>query len=412
MTLKKQIISALVILAIFIIIALIFIFNKPKVGSRSGNNGAKFTIEVLPIEFQQYQIKIDSFGVVKPRTQTRLFPQVAAKVIKISDNFREGGFFEKGDPLIEVDKRDYETQLKVSEADYQTAIQQLEEEKARVKQAIDDWKRLGKSNKAPALVLRKPQLAAANARVAAAIAKLSQAKLNLKRTVIKAPYAGRVLVKSVDIGQFITSATSLGEIYAIDYVEIRLPLPDTSLPFIDLPENSRDHLLRGHFQKVIFRGHLGGLNQRWQGKIVRTEGAIDANTHQLYVIAQITDPYASSEKNVIPLKIGQYLEATIEGEIIENAIVIPAKFVYQQQYVYLFKKGAVYRQDIEIAWSNEGDVVVKEGLKPGDKLVSTLLGQIISGTKVRLKGSKLKQRKGSKKILKNTLSKVQGENKL
>lgn len=388
MSLSSQLRKALVIFIIFIAVASYFHFNKPQVRDRSPHKGPKFTVEILDIKARPFQIKIDSFGVVKPRTQTRMFPQVSGKVIKISDNFREGGFFEKGDPLIEVDHRDYETQLKVSEADYQSAIQQLEEEKARVKQAIDDWKRLGKSSKAPALVLRKPQLAAAKSRVAAAEAKLSQAKLNLQRTFIKAPYAGRVLTKSVDIGQFITPATALGEIYAIDYVEIRLPLPETALPFIDLPENSRDHSVKGSFQQVEFTSELGGIKQKWQGKIVRTEGAIDANTHQLYVIAQINDPYASSDPHVIPLKIGQYLEARIDGKNLQNAIVIPEKAVYQQQYVYLYKKGTVQKTTIDIAWSGEGQVVVKSGLASGDKLVTTLLGQIISGTRVKLKNNK------------------------
>ena len=101
----------------------------------------------------------------------------------------------------------------------------LSEEQARVAQAEQDWQRLGNSKQAPDLVLRKPQLMAAQATVYSAEAGFSKAaELALERSNIIAPYTGRVLSKSVDVGQVVSVGTELAEIYAVDYVEIRLPL--------------------------------------------------------------------------------------------------------------------------------------------------------------------------------------------
>ncbi|HFB65979.1 MAG TPA: efflux RND transporter periplasmic adaptor subunit [Aeromonadales bacterium] len=388
MTKRNQLFIAIGILIAFIVVSAYFLLNRPQTKQRRGGQTSSITVEVTPIKPQPYQVKISSFGVVKPRTKTRLFPQVSAQVVNVSDHFREGGFFEKGEVLLRLDDRDSRAQLTIVKAERTAAEQRLEEEKARVKQAREDWKRLGKSSSAPELVLRKPQLAAAKAALAAAEAKVTQAEINLERTNIVAPYAGRVLLKSVDVGQYVSPGTSLGEIYATDYVEIRLPLLNNALRFLDLPETLRDQSHRGSQPLVTFSSRLGNHLETWQGRIVRTEGAIDENTHQLYVIAQINDPYGKSEKHAIPLKIGQYLEATIEGNWLTDALVVPEKMVYQESYVYLFKSGAVYRQPIEIAWRYNGQLVIDKGLAPGDQLVTTLLGQVISGTRVKLKGAK------------------------
>ncbi|WP_133493637.1 efflux RND transporter periplasmic adaptor subunit, partial [Alcanivorax sp. 24] len=153
-----------------------------------------------------------------------------------------------------------------------------------------DWERLGKGEQASSLVLRKPQLAAAEASVLSAQATLEKAKLDLERTKITAPYAGRVLSRSVDLGQVVSNNMELASIYAIDRVEIRLPIKNKDLPFINLPEQFRDGAKNSAGSLVKFSSDLVG-KQQWQGQVIRTEGAIDESAQQLYVVAQINDPY-------------------------------------------------------------------------------------------------------------------------
>ena len=305
----KIIIPAVVIVATILIV--MFIKGNPPEAKRFGAPPkASISVAALELKPQNYQVMIDSYGTVKPRTQSLLVAQASGQIIEVSDDFREGGFFEKGDVLLKLDDRDHQAEVKSAQANLLTAEQGLLEEKARGQQAITDWKRLGGSNQASSLVLREPQLAAAEAEVLSAQAALEKAMLDLERTKVTAPYAGRILSRSVDLGQVVTNNTQLATIYAIDSVEIRLPIKNKDLPFVNLPEQYRDGAKNQAGSIVKFTSDLVG-EQTWQGQLARTEGAIDEGAQQLYVVAKINDPYKATANNQYPIKIGQYINCLL-----------------------------------------------------------------------------------------------------
>ncbi len=277
-----------------------------------------------------------------------------------------------------------------AEATLMSARQTLAEEQARSAQAAADWKRLGNPGKAPPLVLRTPQLNAAKASVASAEAALAIARLNLERTRIRAPYAGRVLDTEVDLGQVVSSGTTLGQIYAVDVLEVRLPLQDRDLAYLRLPEEYRVEGREPFQPGVEIRSDLI-RPERWQGRIVQTEGAIDETSRQLHVLAQIDDPYGEKAVDRVPLKVGQYVTALIDGIEIADALLIPNRSIYQGSYVYVVEADVLQRREIEIAWQDENQALISAGLKAGEQLVLTSLGQVVSGTQVRVRGSKAEQ---------------------
>ena len=242
------------------------------------------------------------------------------------------------------------------------------------------------------LVLRKPQLAAQQANVFSAEAKLEKAKLALDRTQIVAPFSGRVLTKKVDIGQVVSNNAQLAEIFATDTVEIRLPINNKDLAFIDLPEVYLTGEKVNQDSMVHFSSDLIG-EQKWQGKLIRTEGAINDASQQLYVVAQIDDPYSSPIAGQNPVKIGQYVNANITGREISNALVIPNNAIYQGSYVYVLNQDdQLLRKDITLSWQGETESVVATGLSDTTRLVVTPLGQVSSGTKVAVLGEQPQRR--------------------
>jgi RND family efflux transporter MFP subunit len=272
------------------------------------------------------------------------------------------------------------------------ARQTLAEAEARTNQAREDWDRLGNTGEAPDLVLRIPQLESAKARIISAESTLRKAELDLERTHIIAPFAGRVLRKLVDIGQVVSPNTQLAEIYATDVVEIRLPLRNRDLPFIDLPESYRfGNELRATGGQVVIHSDLGG-KESWDAVLIRTEGAIDETARQLHVIAQIDDPFGRGNEDHAPLKIGQYVTARLEGKTVPGALVIPNNTIYQGTYVYIVEDEILRRRDIEIAWQNDAEAVIGAGLNPGDLLVTTALGQVTSGIRVSIVGEEGERR--------------------
>lgn len=361
------------------LLAMYLMSNPPEAQRGSKPKISQMSVEIKTIEPAMYQVYVDSFGTVKPRTQSKLVAQVSGQIDEISPNFREGGFFNKGEWLVTIDDRDYKVDVKVAEASLLDAQQKLAEEQARSSQAKADWQRLGKSGEPNDLVLRLPQLNAAQANVLSAEARLEKAQLALERTKVVAPYDGRILNKQVDVGQVVSNNAHLADIFSSDYVEVRLPINNVDIPLIHLPEQTTDNQQLDAV-KVQFSSRFD--DQIWHGNVVRTESSIDTSSQQLYVVAQIDDPYTVKQNGRSTLKIGQYLNAKLAGKILSDVIVIPNQSIYQGSYVYVVEEGVLKRRNVDILWKNNQDAVISDGLKFGDQLVLTSLGQVSSGTPV------------------------------
>lgn len=347
-------------------------------------------VEATRLKPQSYQVKLESRGTVQPRTQTTLIPEISGTIVEISPSFQEGGFFEKDDLLLKIDPLNYETAVVVAKAALAQAETVFEEEQARAVQAVENWKRLGKTGQPGDLVLRKPQLAEANARVAAAKADLIRAERDLKRTEIRAPYAGRILTQEVDVGQYVSPGTTLGRCYAVDYVEIRLPLTNRQLAFIDLPEAYRHEdpdSTPPSLSEVVLTGSIGAQDAEWTGKVVRVEGAIDERSRQLFVVAQVDDPYKKTAGNLPPLKIGLFVHASITANTLDDVFVLPRKAVRAGNEVILIdEKNRIRRQPIKPVWSDGTSVVIpanqEGGLEQGQLVCLTPLAFPANGALV------------------------------
>ena len=380
----KKPIKILIPVAIFgalLLLAILIRANPPEARQRAAPAKRELIVSAIMVQAQTYQVQLESYGTVQPRTRTTLTAQVSGQIVYINPNVRDGGFFEKGDVLASIDTRDYQADVHIAQSILMDAYQVLSEAEARSEQAQEDWEMLGNQGDPPALVSQIPQLEAAKARVTSAKATLQKAELALERTQISAPFAGRVLQKSADIGQVVSANSSIAEIYAPDFVEIRLPIRNRDLEFVDLPETYRGEQEASHDINVQIVSELVGKTQ-WDAKLVRTESAIDESARQLHVIAQIDDPFAKSLNGKPQLKIGQYVTARLTGNELENVFVIPNATIYQGSYVYIAKNGLLQRIEVDITWQNEKDAIIGTGLKDGDLLITTPLGQVTSGVRV------------------------------
>jgi RND family efflux transporter MFP subunit len=387
MNLKTKKLIPVAIFGGLILLAVLIKMNPPEAQQRGSFGGPQMVVETTTVEKQDYKVRLQSYGTVQPRTQSMLVAQVSGQIVSVNENVRDGGFFEKGDILGQIDPRDYEADVRISEASLADARQALAEAEARSNQALEDWERLGNTGDAPDLVLRVPQLEAAKARVSSAKSSLQKANLDLERAQIVAPFAGRILRKLVDVGQVVSPNTQLAEIYATDVVEIRLPIRNRDLGFIDLPERFRFADANGaNNAAVTIHSDLIG-NETWNAHLVRTESAIDEAARQLHVIAQIEDPFGPANVGRSPLKIGQYVTAEIEGSALSEVLVVPNSTIYQGSYVYIVEDDLLRRKDVVIAWQNDNDAIISDGIKDGDQLVTTALGQVTSGLRVVVAGA-------------------------
>lgn len=326
--------------------------------------------QVVELVSQNYPTRITSQGNVRPHDQITLNSEVAGRIVRISPNFEDGAFFSEGDILAELDTADFEATLANAEAQVARTTSSYALEKAQSDQARQNWKRLSSNEEEQPdpLVLRIPQLKQAEANVKSANAQLDRAQRNLERTRVRAPFDGRVRQRSVGLGQAIRINSTLGTIFASDYAEVRLPISTEDLPLLALPENLGDPPVDVELSDSLNPGN-GAL---WKAEIVRTEGALDASSLELFAIAKVDDPFGLHSGKP-PLRIGQPVTASISGKILENVMPLPRLGVKRLDQVYLVDpdKMTLHNRTIVAIWADEDHVIIRDPDIPDGMLMAT-----------------------------------------
>ena len=342
-------------------------------------------IRAVPAELQTLRLTVRSQGTVAPRTQTTLFPEIAGRVLQVSPSLADGGFFEAGAELLRIDSTDYQLQVVQAEAQIAQAQLSLETEEAQAEVARKEWQSLGKGEASP-LLRRVPQIARARAALSSAQAALAQAERNLEKTRISAPFAGRVLRKNVDIGQYVTPGTPMATIYSVDYAEIRLPLPDEELAYVDLPLSYRGDASQKRQPVVRLRSEFGQRNHSWAGRIVRTDGTIDPQTRMIHAIAQVADPYGRGpDPDRPPLAVGMFVEAEIQGRLMRDVVALPRAALRGEDQVLVVDPESKLRfRRVNVVRLERERVLIDSGLKEGELVSLATLTTVVDGMKVQV----------------------------
>ena len=325
-------------------------------------------VEVMVLEAMTEQFEVRSQGTVMPRTETVLSAEVSGTVTWISPKFVAGGVFGAGEVLLRIDATNYDVAVKQAEA--LVKQRQIEFDGAA--------KLLSQGYRAEA------EYASAAAALASAEAELVRARRNLERTYIRLPYEGIVRSKETDLGQFVNPGTRVGVAFATDFAEVRLPLTDTDLAFIDLPETSEmtaSATVEG--PAVTLSATQKGRLLKWDAIVVRTEGVVDEKSRVTYAVARIKDPYGLHHDSP-QLPVGTFVSATLEGTVAENIVRIPRAVVRgSDQVVFVDDENRIEVRSIDIARADANFVYVRGGAMPGDRIVLTALESPINGMPVR-----------------------------
>lgn len=339
-----------------------------------------FLVDAKPIKAEEVSFVVKSQGNVVPKNSTALSSQVSGQLVSLSDAFIAGGTFKKGEILATLEQDDYRTDLKLAEAELAQAQAALQEEIARGKVAEQEW--LSVRNVAPPeLGLRKPQLAKEQANVKAAEAKLERAKRNLSRTQIKAPYNGIVVERNIDLGQFVTTGATLGTLYSTDTAEVRLPITDSDLMFVDIAGQSKQGA------PVALSANVGGVKRTWQGTLIRSEGVLDTQSRVIYAVVEVEDPYNLQASHSAPLRFGQFVEAEITSRQTEKMFVIPRNNLRLDNTVLTVNdEREIEIKDVEVARTTASKVYLRGGLDEGTLVVTSAVPNPFNGMRVRLPG--------------------------
>jgi RND family efflux transporter MFP subunit len=329
-----------------------------------------------------------------PRTESDLIPQVSGEVIWVSPRLVSGGFFEEDDPLLRIDPSDHRVELEAARA----VVARTKSEFARAETEIERQRSLAVQGVASQARIDDAENAfqVAEAELREQTAKLARAERDLDRAEIRAPYQGRVRSERVDVGQFVSRGVSIATLYATDYAEVRLPLPDRDLFYLDIPfdlsgkqvtsDGDPTELQLG--PKVQLRAEFAGRPRTWIGHIVRTEGEIDAKSRMVHLVARVEDPYGQNgTTGSAPLAVGLFVEAEIQGRRVENVFVLPRTALRTDagnDLAYVVDAGDRLRfKAVEVLRAKRDVVVIGSGLRPGDRVCVSPMAAAVNGMAVR-----------------------------
>ncbi len=390
---KLKLFAPLAILALALAATFLLINSRPEAKQQEIVRQPPL-VDVLVIKKSDVRIPVVAQGSSMPRTATILMSEVSGQVTEVTKNFNNGGFFNKGDMLLKIDDRNYLASVKRAKASVASARSRLATERGQGEVAYREWKaRTGNSKRSQAatdLYLRKPQLEDAQANLEFATAELQQAQLDLQRTTIRAPYDCMLRDKRVDIGQFITTGATLAGVFAVDAVEIALPLPERSLRFLDLPttNTSVTQVRPG----VLLSASVGGEKQQWQGELVRTEGVFDTKTRTMMAVVRVDDPYGlmgNERHKKMPLRVGTFVAAVIEGKPIAGVAAIPQGALRPGNQVWLVDENLQLRSRAVDVLRTVGDTAyIADGLQDDMQISMAAVNSLRAGTKVRIASTK------------------------
>ena len=327
-------------------------------------------------------VRMSSFthGSVVPRTESELIPEVSGRVINISKALNSGGFFSKGDMLLEIDSLDYEVALEQARAAVASAESEFANARKAHERQLDLASKQSTSESQRDDALNRMQFAQASLREAHA--RVSKAQRDLERTRLVAPFQGRVRSERVDIGQFVSRGTPVASLYSTDFAEVRLPLNDEELAFLELPlggVSDPDAAL----PTAILRARFGGRDHQWESTIVRTEGELDPQTRMVNVIAQVEAPY-DTKGDRPPLAIGLFVEAEIIGRTRHDIFVLPRSAMQANKQIYIIDEdNKLQFRNVDILRAVGEDLYIVDGLAPGETVSLSTVSNAIEGMAVR-----------------------------
>jgi RND family efflux transporter MFP subunit len=337
---------------------------------------------VIQVEPQTLRLNVYSQGVVTPRNQIDLIPEVSGKIVQLHSEFVVVGFFISNDVLATIDPREYDYAIALAQAQIAEAKRQLAMELAQADQAHTEWQALCEGT-ATSLAMREPQLAEARAKLKAAEASLLQAQTKRSRCEVQAPFTGRIQTRLVGLGQTIQAGEKLAHIYTTDLAEIRLPLPTDQLAYLDLPLGTGSRHC-SDCPKVTLTSDFAGTLQTWEGRIVRSEGKLVDTTGVLYAVAEVQHPHTQNDGHS-PLLAGLFVQAAIQGKELHNLFVLPRVAVNASQKVLVIDADLrLHIRHLEVLRNEQNSILIKRGLNKGDRIVTSGIRFPVEGMKVRV----------------------------
>jgi len=408
-------------------------------------------IEAPPVDVMP---RVLGYGTAKPARVWRAVAEVEGRVVKVHSELKAGAFVKKGEVVLEIDPREYElvvsqleaeiaqneanlaeletqqqndrvsldieqASLRLAQADLDRVLGLIEQDDAAPSEVRDEQRAyLAQKQKAQALqnalnlVPKKRSQVQATIRVSTA--RLQQARLNLHKTVIKAPFHCRLAEVQIEKGQFLKAGETLFEADGTEATEVDAQISLDRLRGLLPPELQRElgsipsmAEIRKLFDiQATVRMHMGDFVATWPARFVRIREQIDPVTRTLAVVIAVDKPYERAIPGQRPpLVKGSYCEVELRGKSLPGRIVIPRVALHEDVVYVVDGANRLARRDVTVLFAQSDFLCIGDGLDAGmrvvvsdptpaiegmlvtpvndEKLTAALIAQAQAGTDVR-----------------------------
>lgn len=344
-------------------------------------------VEVVEAARSNLQTHVVGYGNVEPEKEVMINLEVSGKILLLSDKLVKGGLVERGDTLLKIDPRNFQTQVELEKANVAKAEAELKLEQGRQIIAEKEWAEFGSKDAdqyevSRELVLRKPQIKEKEAQLEGAKSRLFKAELDLERTELTAPFNAIITDENVELGQFISPTTQIARLVASDTFRIVANLPYDRLSMISFPSETS----KGSLATVSYESLGGPLLQR-EGFVFRMLPDLTPGGRTARVLVAINDPLGLKENHQVPLLLGSYVKVEIQGPLLEDVIVLSRNLLRDRDTVWV-KNASDHLEirSVEVIYKNSTTVALSKGIEEGEQIVTSNLPIPVEGMRLQVVG--------------------------
>ena len=361
-----------------------FIFRTEPTATRSEPaRDTAMLVDVTEVTKGTFRPTITAMGTVQPSREVVLRPRVSGMVVGHASELTPGGIVEEGETLVRIDQADYETALQQRRSELQQARADLEIEMGRQNVAEQEFQMLDEelAGANRALVLRQPQRDSAQAAVDAAQAAVRQARLDLERTRVKAPFDARVLSREVNTGSQVSTGESLARLVGVETYWVETTIPTDKLRWLSFPSG-----LDSEGAPVRIRNRTAwpeGVHR--EGRLYKLVGELEENSRMARVLVTIDDPFGrdSAGEGKPPLLIGSYVQNRIQARPIQDVVKLDRNYIRRNDTVWVMADGELAIRDVEIRFQDADHAYISSGLDDGDRVITSHLSTVVEGADLR-----------------------------
>lgn len=377
MTRIRKVLLALAIIAAGVVVFMLLVGTRPE-PARTTSAPTAPRVETMTVSADTARVTVQATGIVEPRRDVAITAEVGGRIDTVSDDFVPGGQVTQGDLLVALDYERFSLAVSRAQAQLAQARSELALERGRVDVAEREWRLFDDSDAgAGALARREPQLASAQANVQIAEADLRNARLDLERSRLTAPFDGVITAESVDVGQVINAGQTLGRLVGSEVFWVRASVPVDRLRWIAQPDADGN----GGATATITQATADQAAPR-RGRVVRLLGDLDADSRQARLLIAVPRPLSGDT----PLLVGAFVDVAIDGARMDDVIAVPRLALDGRDQLWVVTADdTLSRRSVDVRWRGTDTVYIRNGggLEAGESVLLTRLPLATDGMAVR-----------------------------